>query len=130
MLMLYSLPSNAGVSFDTETTSLDGMSADARLLTIQFGYRNQVTREIESWVIPLWHRDNKTYDPQKAWDMISPWLQGPQPKLAHNGKFDILYIYYTTGIRVKNLVLDTMLVLHDIDSGAQGTYGLAARGHD
>jgi hypothetical protein len=118
------LPSNAVVSFDTETTGLDGMAPDARVLCIQFGWRNPTTGEIIAVVIPLWHRDNTMYDPDEAWKLIAPLLEGSRGKVAHNGKFDILYIYHTTGVRVRNLKFDTMLVLHSIDSGVQGCYGL------
>jgi hypothetical protein len=48
----------------------------------------------------------------------------------HNGKFDVLYIASTTGVRVRNLVLDTMLLLHDIDSGIQGCYSLKTAAWD
>ena len=118
------LPPNALISFDTETTSLNPRSEDARLLMIQFGWRNQVTKEIVAGTIPLWHRKNKAYDSDEAWAKVVPLLEGPRGKIAFNAKFDILYIYHTTGVRVRNLKLDVMLALHSIDSGIQGCYGL------
>lgn len=120
------LPELALVSFDTETTSLDPMIPTAKLLCIQFGFRDPVSQEILAVVIPLWHRENTAYDPQLAWNMVVPLLVGERGKIAHNGKFDILYIYFTTGVRVRNLKFDTMLVEHSIDSGVQGCYGLKA----
>ena len=119
-----SLPESRVVSFDTETTGLDGMDKDAKLLCIQFGWRDFVTNEIVAAVVPLWHRENKDYDPAQAWDLITPLLVGPRGKVAHNGKFDILYIYYTTGVRVKNLKFDTLLLMHSLSSGIQGCYSL------
>lgn len=120
---ILSLPLTRIISFDTETTGLDPWDREAKLLTIQFGYRLP-TREIRSIVIPLWHRENKNYDPNVAWQMIIPILEGSLPKIGHNVKFDVLYIYATTGIRVKNIVYDTMLILHNLNSGIQGNYGL------
>ena len=114
------------VSFDTETTGLDPLSPLAKLLTIQFGYRDPSDGVIKAIVIPLWHRRNKSYDPILVWPRIAAFLEGPTPKVAHHGKFDILYIYWTTGTRVRNLKFDTMLLLHSISSGNQGCYGLKA----
>lgn len=118
------LPERAIISFDTETTGLDPLDAKAKLLTIQFGWRDPVTGYIVAAVIPLWHRENVFFDPDKAWELITPLLLSKRPKVAHNGKFDILYIYWTTGVRVVGLAFDTLLILHALDSGAQGTYGL------
>lgn len=124
MRILRSLPETTVVSFDTETTSLDPHIESAKLLTIQFGYRDPVDGQIKALVIPLWHRENKYFNPDDIWPEIAAWLEGPQPKAGHNAKFDILYIYFTKGVRVRNLKFDTMLLLHSLDSGAQGTYSL------
>lgn len=126
MTMLNVLPENSVVSFDTETTSLDGMSPEAKLLTIQFGWRDPIDGLVKAAVIPLWHRENSAYNPDNIWDEIAAFLVNSRPKVAHNGKFDILYIYWTKGVRVQNCTFDTMLMLHSLDSGAQGTFGLKA----
>jgi hypothetical protein len=130
MAFLWSLPATAIVSVDTETTGLDGMADDARIITIQFGYRNPATGNIEAWVIPLWHRANTAFNANDIWPEIARWLTGPRHKVLHNGKFDMLYIWHTMKVRVRNVVFDTMLLLHDIDSGTQGCYGLKAAVHD
>lgn len=117
------LPPTKIVSFDTETTSLDVMSPDLKILTIQFGWRDD-QGNLHARVIPLWHRNNVWVNPDKIWPAIAGWLGSDRPKLAHNGKYDILVIYFAKGIRVKNFRLDTLLLLHSINSGVQGTYGL------
>lgn len=127
---LWLLPKSAIVSVDTETTGLDGMAEDARIITIQFGYRNPGTGNIEAWVIPLWHRENKYFDSNEIWPKIAEWLESDRPKVLHNGKFDMLYIWYTTKTRVRKVVFDTMLLLHDLDSGTQGCYSLKTAVHD
>lgn len=118
------LPANAVISFDTETTGFDPLAPTAKLLTIQFGWRDPGTGRVVAAVVPLWHRKNRFYNPDLAWKLVAPLLLSDRRKVAHNGKFDILYIYWTTGVRVKNLAFDTMLLLHSIDSGTQGCYGL------
>jgi DNA polymerase I-like protein with 3'-5' exonuclease and polymerase domains len=130
MDILFNLPISSVVSLDTETTGLDGMAEDARVITIQMGYRDPSDSLIKALVIPLWHRENKGYDPNLAWISVKNWLESERPKVLHHAKFDLLYIYHTTGIKVKNVVFDTMLILHAIDSGAQGTYSLKAAVRD
>lgn len=120
---LFSLPPDRVVSFDTETTSLDVLSPSLKILTIQFGWRDTFGM-IHAIVIPLWHRANSFYDPDLVWGRIAQWLQSDVPKVGHNAKYDILAIYWAKGVRVKNLIADTLLLLHSICSGAQGTYGL------
>ncbi|PIW94198.1 MAG: hypothetical protein COZ86_02300 [Candidatus Moranbacteria bacterium CG_4_8_14_3_um_filter_41_13] len=118
-------------SIDTETNTLDPMAIDAKLLTIQFGWRdgNNVDYKGEpvykAAVIPLWHRGNTFYDPDEAWALLVPVLLDPlMYKVGHNIKFDILMIFHTTGIRLQGVKFDTLLLLHDLDSGAQGTFSL------
>lgn len=118
------------VSLDTETTSLDPLSADARLLTIQFGWKTQFCDKqgepiYKACVIPLWHRCNTFYSADEAWELLIPILLDEEiKKVLHNAKFDINFIWHTKKLRLKGLLFDTMLLLHDLDSGAQGTFSL------
>jgi hypothetical protein len=117
-------------SFDTETSSLDPYLPTAKLLCAQFGYRDD-NKNVHAFVIPLWHRENKWYDADKAWPMIVPILLSEEiMKIGHNIKFDIIYTAVTTGVRPRGIFFDTMLVLHAINSGLQGMYGLKKAVHD
>lgn len=120
---LLSLPPTKILSYDIETTGLDRYAADAKILCVQFGYRLP-SGAIRAIVFPLWHRENKGYNPDEAWNHIAQILVGPNPKIGHNIKFDVLYTYVATLIRVANVMMDTMLALHNINSGVQGTYSL------
>jgi hypothetical protein len=117
------LPENKIISFDTETTSLDPADPDLRILTIQFGWINSQGQSV-AVVIPLWHRKNDAYSPDEAWNVVAPLLTGSRAKVGHNSKYDILVIFWATGVRVANVLFDTLLIQHSIESGTQGCYGL------
>ena len=112
------------LSYDTETTGLDPQAPDAKLITAQFGFKDE-DGQYKSFVFPLWHKDNIWYDPNEAWEFIKLLLEDPSvKKIGHNMKFDVLYTYFTTGVRLQGVLFDTMLLLHSINSGVQGNYGL------
>lgn len=113
------------LSFDTETTGLDPWAPDAKIILMQFGFRNPTTNIIDVYVFPMWHRNNTWYNAGDAWEFIKPILLNRLiAKVGHNIKFDILYVEVTLGIRIVGRVSDTMLLLHAINSGLQGMYGL------
>lgn len=130
MARLSKMESTGVVSLDAEMTGLDPWASNAKILTYQFGFREFPGTPIKSFVVPLWHRENTYYDPNEAWKEIIPFLESDTPKVLHNGKFDIIYTAVTTGVRIKNVKFDTMMLLHSIDSGAQGTYSLKASAWD
>lgn len=118
------------ISFDTETTGLDPYDEKAKLISVQFGWKNDEGK-YEAAVFPMWHKDNIWYNPDEAWEFIHPILTDVGiTKVGHNLKFDILYVAGTTGIRIAGVVYDTMLLLHSINSGIQGNYGLKQAVHD
>lgn len=122
---IMSLSEGTMISVDTETNSLDGLSEGAKLLTIQFGWRHPLTKQYVAAVIPLWHRANDMYNANEAWKILVPILVSSEiPKVLHNMKFDILFIYHTMGVRLEGVEFDTMLMLHALDSGIQGCYSL------
>lgn len=119
------LPEGKVISVDTETNGLDGLADGAKLITIQFGWKDLITKRYVAAVIPLWHRANTMYNPNEAWKLLTPILLSEDiPKVLHNAKFDVLFTYYTTGIRMAGVVFDTMLMLHALDSGIQGCLSL------
>jgi len=117
-----SLPANKMLTFDIESTGLDPWAEDARILTIQFGLT--VNGRSDGFVVPLWHRDNRFYNPDDAWTLVAMVLTADVSKAGHDGRFDIRYIQVTTGVRVRNYRLDTLLLLHSRSSGLQKCYGL------
>lgn len=124
MGILSALPENQVISYDLETTSLDPWAANAKILTAQFGYRDPADGIIKAVVIPLWHRKNTGYNPDEAWKYVGPYLVTKRPKVGHNIKFDIIYTFVTTGVRVVAAVFDTLLLLHAINSGLKNNYSL------
>lgn len=122
--IIKTLPEHQIRSFDTETTSLDPLDPTLKLLSIQFGWRDSKTGLLMAGVIPLWHRDNTFYNPDEAWKLVEPLLTDESPKVGHNSKYDILVIYWSKGVRVKNVLFDTLLIMHSVESGTQSCYGL------
>jgi DNA polymerase I-like protein with 3'-5' exonuclease and polymerase domains len=123
--VISSLPDGYIISCDTETTGLDPLHVDAKLLCIQFGWKDPETGIYVAAVIPLWHRLNTYYNPSIAWRLVIPLLVSENIlKIGHNFKFDYLYIYFTTGIKVLGWEFDTMLMAHALDSGIQGCLSL------
>lgn len=120
---IMSLPSGTVISWDLETRSLCPWHPQAKILTTQFGYRRP-DGKIHAVVIPLWHRANKFYNPDIAWKILEPLLTRGPKKVGHNIKFDIKYTAVTTGVRATNIAFDTMLLLHDINSGLLRNFGL------
>lgn len=119
---IMALPENAVFSWDTETTSLDPWSEDARLLCCQFGWRRP-DGSLIGVSFPLWHKDNPM-DADLIWDYVVDILMRPNPKVGHNVKFDIVFTEVTTGIRPVNVCFDTLLCAHSLNSGIQGNYSL------
>lgn len=119
------LPPNQVISWDLESTGLDPWAPDARILTSQFGYR-RADGKVQAIVVPLWHKDQKFYDPAAAWELVKAVLLSERAKVGHNVKFDILYCTITTGVRPRGRIFDTMFMLHSLNSGIQGNYGLKA----
>ncbi len=112
------------LSYDTETNTLDPFASDAKIITMQFGYRD-TDGVVKALVFPMWHRENIWYNAEKAFKCIRQILDDENiAKVGHNLKFDVLMTATTTGCRIKGIAYDTMLLLHSLDSGTQGNLGL------
>lgn len=122
---ILSLPGkNPILAWDTETTSLDPWSEDARMLCIQFCFKHP-ERGVISVVVPLFHRENQYYDPNEVWPYIVDILTDTNTvKIGHNLSFDIVFTRVVYEVEPVNCDFDTMLLLHSINSGLQGFYDL------
>lgn len=114
------------ISFDTETTSVDPLDPDLKLLSYQFGWFDDDGKVLAK-VIPLYHRKNTFFNPDEAWELIKPILEDPnRVKVGQGSKYDILVTYWAKGVRVRGVKFDTLLIQHSIESGTQKCYGLKA----
>lgn len=112
------------LSYDLETNSLDPHAPDAKIITAQFGVREE-DGQIHAYVIPHKHRANIWFDPEEAWPHVARILEDPEIyKIGHNIKFDILFTWFTEFTRIRGVLYDTMLLLHCGNTGLQGMYGL------
>ncbi|MBI4295746.1 MAG: DNA polymerase I [Chloroflexi bacterium] len=92
--------------FDTETTSLDAISA--RLVGISMSLAAG-----EAYYIPVGHIDSGQQLPlEGVLGRLRPLLENPVPsKVAHNGKYDMT-VLAEHGVMVSNLGFDTMLAAY------------------
>ena len=72
-----------------------------------------------SWVIPFRSRENSTgsYWPDAlserfAWEAVKELCDTPQPKVGQNGLYDLFFLYFLMGFRVRNYQHDSMLLHH------------------
>jgi DNA polymerase-1 len=117
------------VGFDTETTSLDSMTAE--LVGMSFA-----VTEGEAAYLPLAHRYPGAPDQlnrEAALARLKPWLESERPqKIGQNLKFD-RHVLANHGIRLKGIAHDTLLesyvaeshMPHDLDSLAARFTGLS-----
>lgn len=102
------LSASSIISFDTETTGVDAVSADLVGVSIS-------TRESTGWYVPVGVDGALPWDAVK--NVIKPFLEDPQIlKVAHNHKFDYQMLL-RNGIKVVGPIFDTMLAGYLIDAG-------------
>lgn len=51
-------------------------------------------------------------DEISAWAIIAEWLDSPIPKVFHNGSYDVAWLWYAYGLRIRAWTEDTMLMQH------------------
>lgn len=108
--------------FDLETTGKSPYLSDSKIVCISLTDKTHY-----GVVIPLYHHETPFWGWEKGYIVkLLRWLleDGSIPKVAHNGKFDIEWLYFWLGIDVKNFSFDTMLAHYLCISEEQGTQGL------
>ncbi len=112
------LQQQAYFAFDTETTSLDALSA--HLVGISFSFKNN-----EAYFVPTRH---DTVFVKDALSQLAPIFADPLiGKIAHNAKFD-LKVLHTHGLEVQGILFDTLLAAYLLNSNSKNDlHSLAAR---
>lgn len=108
--------------FDLETTGKSPYLKDSKIVCISLTDKTHY-----GVVIPLYHHETPFWGWEKGFIVkLLRWLLEDEsiPKVAHNGKFDIEWLYYWLDIDVKNFSFDTMLAHYLCISEEQGTQGL------
>jgi DNA polymerase-1 len=100
---------NMLVAFDIETTGLDSRSVSADIIAVSFAWGPGKSCAIDTRNLP-----------EKSLKLIKDFLTSSTKKTAHNGQFDIEYIYEKWGIKVNNLAFDTMLNEYILDENRGG----------
>ena len=110
------------VAVDTETTSLDYMSAEIVGISL-------AVEPLSAAYIPLAHRypgAPEQLSRERVLERLKPWLEGPAKKVGHHLKYDA-HVLLNHGIRLGGIAYDSMLesfvlnstaTRHDMDSVA------------
>jgi DNA polymerase I len=101
--------SNMVVAFDIETTGLDSRAVDAEIIAISFAWAAGKSCAINT----------RNLEPRSL-QVIKDFLTGSTLKEAHNGQFDIEYIWEVWGVKVESLIFDTMLSEYILDENRGG----------
>lgn len=105
------IEASSRIAFDIETTTLFPWEEGARVLSISFGF------EDSQFILPVSHSES-LWGKNKEWlsqivDRLNKALEG-KVILAHNGKFDSLWVRVKLGLNVP-IHHDTMIMTHLID---------------
>jgi len=96
------------ISFDTETTSTEEMTAEIVGISLAI-------KEGEGYYIPLGHRAGTNLPLEQVISALKPPLTNPKiGKIAHNAKYDYI-VLARQGLQVSPLTFDTMLAEFIID---------------
>lgn len=109
------------ICFDLETTGKSAFMSYSKIVCISLTDKTH-----QGVVIPLYHHESpfKGEALKEVMGLVKEILETDIPKVAHNGKFDIEWLYWWAGIDVKNFNFDTMLAHYLCISEEQGTQGL------
>ncbi|KAF0107629.1 MAG: DNA polymerase I [Anaerolineaceae bacterium] len=101
------------ISFDTETTSTDEMTADLVGISL-------AVREGAGWYIPVGHRAGRQLPLEQVLSALrAPLTDARIPKIGHHIKYDFIMLA-RCGIRVAPLGFDTMLAEWVLDPNSRG----------
>lgn len=100
------------VAWDLETSSLSAELKGAKPLVVSLSWRDR-----QAVMIPLEHSDHETFDwagwtPEELdhiYARLKHLVESKQPKVLHNGKFDVHYLMGTGHISQANNCLDTLI---------------------
>ncbi len=110
--LIQALNDAAIISFDTETTSTDEMTAS--LVGISFSVQPG-----QGWYIPLGHRSGEQLAPEQVLSGLRLPLSNPRiSKIGHNLKYDFIMLA-RYGLRVEPLSFDTMLAEWVLDPNSR-----------
>ncbi len=115
-----------GPTYDEAIAWLDEIRENAKELAYDIETHNRVLVDCigfayngnTGYCIPLWRPDGSAYwHPDERlviFKKIKEILESDIPKIAQNSQFDTVILYEYYDIHVKNIVLDTMLLAHNL----------------
>ena len=107
-----------GFAFDTETTGKDPMNCE--LVGLSFSNAAE-----KGWYVPVGHNEGNQLPLGDVLRLLKPLLENPDiPKVAHNANYDMT-VLENYGIKVNNLVFDTMIAAFLVGRKAIGLKALA-----
>lgn len=109
---------NRLISVDTETTGLETYAPDFRCIAISFSWDHR-----KAATILLNHR-HCPYNWEDAIPHIKRVLECAAPKVFHNFQYDFQVLELRLGLKINNVVFDTMIAEHLLDENKKGYYGL------
>jgi DNA polymerase-1 len=104
-----------GYAFDIESNGFDEFRPDSRMVSLAVStWMPGDEGPTEIWSIPLFHPESPW---RSKWRKILLWLsrylKKPKIRVAHNGKFDLRWLWQF-GVKI-TLTFDTMLAAHLLD---------------
>ena len=117
-LLVSTISTPAGFSFDTETTSQNPMTA--RLVGLSFSVEPH-----SGWYVPVGHSEGAQLPMDAVLGALGPiFTDEGVPKTAHNANYDMM-VLENHGITVEGLAFDTMLAAHAAGHSSVGLKNLA-----
>ena len=98
------------LAFDTETSGLDAFKEGAHIIGVSLSWGDD-----DAVFVTLQHTDSLIGQKEikRRVAILKRILENPKlPKVAHNGKFDIVFLKAVLGIDTANFVSDTLLAHH------------------